>query len=148
MRIRLATAVLALGALPAATAAATPAAVVGASPAVVAKSSSYGRILFDGRGFVLYGFTRDPRGKSVCTGACAKAWPPYIAKSRPHAGAGVRAARIGTVRRADGSLQATFAGRPLYYYVGDKRPGQILCQNATEFDGVWRVVRPTGRLVG
>jgi predicted lipoprotein with Yx(FWY)xxD motif len=115
---------------------------------VVVESSSFGRILFDGRGFVLYGFTRDRRGRSVCSGACAKAWPPYIVRSRPRAGAGVDATRLGTVKRADGSLQATYAGRPLYYYVGDRKPGQILCQNVTEFGGVWRVVRPNGRLVG
>jgi predicted lipoprotein with Yx(FWY)xxD motif len=117
-------------------------------PSVVVKSSSFGRILFDGRGFVLYGFTRDPRGRSVCSGACAKAWPPYIVRSRPRAAAGVDAARLGTVERADGSLQATYAGHPLYHYVGDRRPGQILCQNVTEFGGVWRVLRPNGRLVG
>lgn len=114
---------------------------------VVVDSSSFGRALFDGRGFVLYAFTRDPRGRSVCSGACAKAWPPYIVKSRPRAGADVDGERLGTVKRADGSLQATYAGRPLYYYVGDRKPGEILCQNVTEFGGVWRVVRPNGRLV-
>jgi len=114
---------------------------------VVAKKSSFGRILFDGRGFVLYGFTRDRRRKSRCAGACAKAWPPYIVKARPRAGGGVTGARLGTIRRADGRLQVTYFGRPLYYYVGDRKPGQILCQNVTEFGGVWRVVRPTGRLV-
>src|SRR5207247_1436363 len=40
------------------------------------RSSSYGPILFDGKGRVLYAFTRDPRGgKSRCYGACAAAWP-------------------------------------------------------------------------
>jgi len=119
----------------------------GVRPTVAVKSSLYGRILFDGRGFVLYGFTRDRLGKSACTGACAKAWPPYIVKSRPRAGQGVSAARLGTTKRRDGSLQATYAGRPLYYYIGDKKPGQILCQNVTEFGGIWRVIRPNGRLV-
>jgi predicted lipoprotein with Yx(FWY)xxD motif len=116
-------------------------------PAVVVKASSFGRILFDGRGFVLYGFTRDPRGRSACSGACARAWPPFIVKSRPRAGAGAVAGLLGTTKRANGSLQVTYAGRPLYYYVGDRRPGQILCQNVSEFGGVWRVVRATGRLV-
>ena len=114
---------------------------------VVVGSSSFGRVLFDGRGFVLYGFTRDPRGRSACSGDCARAWPPYIVKSRPRAGAGVTAARVGTIKRADGSLQATYAGHALYYYIGDRKPGQILCQNVTEFGGVWRIVRPDGRLV-
>ena len=115
---------------------------------VTVKHSRFGEILFDGRGYVLYAFTRDPRGKSACSGACARAWPPYVVKSRPRAGAGVAAHRIGTMRRADNSVQVTYAGRPLYYYVGDRRPGQILCQNVTEYGGVWRVVRASGRLVG
>jgi predicted lipoprotein with Yx(FWY)xxD motif len=110
-------------------------------------SSSYGRILFDDRGFALYAFTRDPRGKSVCTGACAKAWPPFVVKRPPRAAAGVKATRLGTTTRASGELQVTYAGRPLYYYVGDRKPGQVLCQNVREFGGVWLVIRSTGVLV-
>jgi predicted lipoprotein with Yx(FWY)xxD motif len=113
-------------------------------PTLTAGSSSYGRVLFDGRGFVVYAFTRDPRGKSVCTGACAKAWPPYVVKTRLRAASGVKARLLGTTRRADGSLQVTYAGRALYYYVGDRSKGQILCHNVTEFGGVWRVIRPSG----
>ena len=108
--------------------------------------SAYGQVLFDGRGYALYAFTRDPKGKSVCTGACAAAWPPLLAKS-PRAATGARASLVGTTRRADGSVQVTYAGRPLYYYVGDRKPGQILCQNAREFGGLWLVVRPSGALV-
>jgi predicted lipoprotein with Yx(FWY)xxD motif len=111
---------------------------------VTVNSSRYGTILFDGRGFALYAFTRDPRGRSVCSGACAKAWPPYIVRSAPRAGAGIKRSLLGTTRRADGRLQVTFAGRPLYYYVADRAPGQILCQNVSEFGGLWLVVRPTG----
>ena len=124
MLTRLVIAIVALAALAGAAAQADMAAVSRAS--VNAKSSAYGRILFDNRGFVLYGFTRDAHGKSRCTGACAKAWPPYIVKSRPRPGKGVVGARLGTVRRAGGRLQVTYFGRPLYYYVGDKKPGQIL----------------------
>ena len=119
----------------------------GARSTLTTGPSSYGRVLFDGRGFVLYAFTRDPRGKSVCTGACAKAWPPYIVKTRPRAASGVKARLLGTTRRADGRLQVTYAGRALYYDVGDRSKGQILCQNVTEFGGVWRVIRPSGTLV-
>jgi predicted lipoprotein with Yx(FWY)xxD motif len=111
------------------------------------RPSSYGPILFDGRGFALYGFTRDPRGKSVCTGACARAWPPYVVKTRPRAAAGVSARLLATTRRANGTVQVTYAGRPLYYYVGDRQPAQVLCQNVSEFGGIWRVIRPTGALV-
>jgi predicted lipoprotein with Yx(FWY)xxD motif len=116
---------------------------------LTAGSSSFGRILFDGRGYALYGFTRDPRRKSACTGSCAKAWPPYLVTSRAHAqaGSGVKSRLIGTTTRADGRLQVTYAGHPLYYYVGDRRPRQVLCQNVSEFGGVWLVVRTNGTFV-
>lgn len=114
---------------------------------IVAHSSSYGRILFDGRGFVLYAFTHDRHRRSRCSGACAKAWPPYLVQRAPRAGSGSKASLIGVVRRANGRLQATYAGRPLYYYVGDRKPRQILCQGVFEFSGFWRVVRPSGTLV-
>jgi predicted lipoprotein with Yx(FWY)xxD motif len=122
----------------------TNAGTVTAKPKVVAASSSYGRILFDGRGFVLYAFTHDRPRRSTCKDACAKAWPPFLVARTPSAGTGVRASLLGTVRRANGRLQATYAGRPLYYYVGDTKPGQILCQGVLEFGGYWRVVRPSG----
>ena len=114
---------------------------------LTAKSSRFGRILFDGRGFVLYAFTRDPRSRSACYGACAVAWPPHFAKGQVRAGPGVTRGLLGTTRRRDGRRQLTYAGRPLYYYVGDRSPGQILCQNVDEFGGLWLVVRPNGKVV-
>jgi predicted lipoprotein with Yx(FWY)xxD motif len=118
-----------------------------AGPTLTVKSSAYGRVLFDGRGYVLYAFTRDVRGRSACYGACAKAWPVYFAKGGLTVGPGVKRSLLGTTKRRDGRRQVTYAGRPLYHYVGDRRPGQILCQNVVEFGGTWLVVRPSGRLV-
>jgi predicted lipoprotein with Yx(FWY)xxD motif len=115
-----------------------------ADGALTVRASQYGRILFDGRGFVLYLFTRDRRSLSRCAGECATRWPPFIVRRRARAGSGARAAFIGTTRRADGRLQVTYAGRPLYYYVGDTSRGQILCQNAPEFGGIWYVVQSDG----
>ena len=117
------------------------------SVSVAVRSSDYGRILFDGRGRALYAFTRDGRGRSRCSGACAKAWPPFIVRSRPKAAPGVKSSLIGTARRGGETLQVTYGGRPLYFYVGDRRPGQVLCQNVNEFGGLWLVVRPSGKLV-
>jgi predicted lipoprotein with Yx(FWY)xxD motif len=118
-----------------------------AAPTLTVKSSSFGRVLFDGRGFVLYAFTRDKNGRSACYGACAKAWPVYYAKATLRAGTGIKRSLIGTTKRRDGRRQITYAGRPLYYYVGDTKAGQIRCQNVVEFGGTWLVVRPTGKLV-
>jgi predicted lipoprotein with Yx(FWY)xxD motif len=145
MRALLVVAALALSALALSTSA------ISASPksaaTVTARASSYGRILFDGRGFALYAFTRDTAKRSACAGACAKAWPPYIVTGRASAGRAVKASLLGTIRRYDGSLQATYAGKPLYYYIGDRKPLQVLCQNVSEFGGLWRVVRPNGTVV-
>jgi predicted lipoprotein with Yx(FWY)xxD motif len=118
------------------------------APTLTAHSSSYGKILFDGRGYVLYAFTRDPRGgKSRCYGACASAWPVYYKKGPLFAGKGVRQKLIGTVKRKDGRRQITYNGRPLYYYVGDRSAGQVSCQDVAEFGGTWLVVRASGKLV-
>lgn len=114
---------------------------------IAAAKSRFGTILFDGRGFVLYAFTRDTHGRSACSGACAKAWPPYIVTGKLIGRAGIAAGRLATVRRSDGSRQVTYAGRPLYYYVGDRKPRQILCQNVSEFGGLWLVVRPNGTVI-
>ncbi|HYT51171.1 MAG: hypothetical protein E6G23_07890 [Actinobacteria bacterium] len=118
-----------------------------AAPTLTIKSSSFGRVLFDGRGFVLYAFTRDKNGRSACYGACAKAWPVYYAKATLRAGTGIKRSLIGTTKRRDGRSQITYAGRPLYYYVGDTKAGQILCQNVVEFGGTWLIMRPSGKLV-
>ena len=115
--------------------------------AVTVGSSDYGRILFDGRGFALYAFTRDRTGHSACSHACAQAWPPFIVTRPPRTGHGAKGSLLATTRRSDGRLQATYAGKPLYFYIGDRQPGQVLCQNVREFGGLWLVVRPNGTLV-
>jgi predicted lipoprotein with Yx(FWY)xxD motif len=118
----------------------------GARPSVTVRSSDFGRILFDGSSRALYAFTRDPHGRSVCYGACAAAWPPYIVTGTLRAGTGTKRSLLGTTRRRDGKRQLTYAGKPLYYYVGDS-VGEVRCQNVREFGGLWLVVRPNGRLV-
>ena len=118
-----------------------------AKASVATGKSSYGQILFDGRGFALYAFTHDMRNKATCYGECAKKWPPFVVSSRPAAGRGAKALLLGTTRRPDGKLQATYGGRPLYYYVGDTAPGIVLCQDVDEFGGTWLVLRGKGALV-
>jgi predicted lipoprotein with Yx(FWY)xxD motif len=118
-----------------------------AAATLTVHKTRFGTVLFDGRGRVLYGFTRDQRGRpSRCYGACATAWPVYFAKGQLRAGKGVKRSLIGTTRRRDGRRQITYNGWPLYYYVDDG-VGQVLCQNVEEFGGLWLVVRPSGQLV-
>jgi predicted lipoprotein with Yx(FWY)xxD motif len=128
-------------------AARTDTAAAQAAATLTARSSEFGTVLFDGRGRVLYGFTRDRRGgPSRCYGACATAWPVYFARGTLRAGKGVKRSLIGTTRRRDGRRQVTYNGWPLYYYVDDG-VGEVKCQNVEEFGGLWLVVRPNGRLV-
>jgi predicted lipoprotein with Yx(FWY)xxD motif len=68
------------------------------------------------------------------------------ARGRPLAGGGARARLVGTTARRDGTRQLTYAGHPVYLYVGDS-PGRVLCHDVTEYGGVWRVVRADGRAV-
>jgi predicted lipoprotein with Yx(FWY)xxD motif len=143
----------AVGALTGARAAAGSVSAMGAQaqgpPTLTLRATRFGRVLFDGRGRVLYGFTRDRRGgPSRCYGECSKAWPVYFRKaSMPvRAGVGVRKSLIGTTRRRDGRLQVTYNGWPLYYYVHEG-PGEVRCQNVDQFGGLWLVVRANGTLV-
>jgi predicted lipoprotein with Yx(FWY)xxD motif len=108
----------------------------------------YGRALADRRGFALYLFTHDRSASvSTCFGACASAWPPYeVATRRLVAGAGLDGA-VGALRRPDGRYQVTYAGHPLYHYIGDRRPHEVLCQGVDEFGGTWYVVDVDGAAI-
>jgi predicted lipoprotein with Yx(FWY)xxD motif len=106
--------------------------------------SEYGDVLFDGKGFALYLFTDDRKGKSRCYGACAKAWPPFKTRGKPIAGTGADGSLLGTTKRRNGSRQVTYDGHPLYYYEDDDEAGEILCHDVIEFGGRWLVVKPDG----
>ena len=122
----------------------TPAAAANGGTVVTA-SSSLGRILTAQNGMTLYMFARDQGGKSACSGACAKLWPPYT--GTPKAGAGLTASLLGSTMRADGSKQVTYAGRPLYTYTGDSSPGATNGQGLNTFGALWWVVAPSGKVV-
>ena len=111
---------------------------------IVAKGSSFGRVLFDANGQVVYVFENDDENRSACTSAdCVKAWPPVLTRERPSAGRGIDAGLLGTIRRADGRLQVTYNGRPLYFYEHEA-PGEIKCHNVDLHGGLWWVVTPRG----
>jgi predicted lipoprotein with Yx(FWY)xxD motif len=110
-------------------------------------TSSLGRIVVDGQSHTLYLFQKDKGAKSACSGACAQNWPPLLTKGAPKAGAGAKASLLGTTKRADGKLQVTFAGHPLYYFEGDTAPGTTSGQGSSAFGADWWVVGPTGAAI-
>jgi predicted lipoprotein with Yx(FWY)xxD motif len=112
-------------------------------PRLTLRDSQFGPVLFDGRNRALYLFTRDPRTKTRCYGACAAAWPPFYAKGRPRAGRGVDRSLLSTIERRDGRRQVTYKGQALYFYVDDPR-GQVLCNDIIEFGGTWYAVDAKG----
>ena len=111
---------------------------------ITVAESRFGSMLFDSRKRAIYIFEKDPRGDSVCYDECAEAWPPVFTEGEPVAGNGVNRSLVGTVKRRDGRLQATYAGKPLYYYAHEA-PGEVRCHNVNLNGGLWWVVGPDGK---
>jgi predicted lipoprotein with Yx(FWY)xxD motif len=111
----------------------------GASAAGVVKTAKIGgaTVLTNGQGFTLYWFAPDTPAKSVCYGSCAAYWPPVKGPVTVAAGVTGVTGKLGTIRRADGSLQATYNGHPLYTYVADTGPGQAKGNKLNLNGGLW-----------
>ncbi|HEY2204501.1 MAG TPA: hypothetical protein VGH99_08505 [Pseudonocardia sp.] len=110
--------------------------------ALATASTPLGQVV-TGDGATLYRFDKDTAkpAKSNCAGACAKTWPPVLARSgQPELG-GIDPALVGIVVRPDGSEQLTLGGWPLYRYAGDTI-GQTKGEGV---GGTWHAVGPTGK---
>ena len=114
---------------------------------LMVRKGKLGRYVVDGKGFTLYLFEKDKGGKSSCYSSCAKVWAPLLTSAKPTAGSGVTASKIGTTKRKDGSLQATYGGHPLYHYDDDHKPGQTKGQGSKAFGAEWYVVAPSGKKI-
>lgn len=106
-----------------------------------------GTVLTDKDGMTLYRFdndTADPP-QSNCDDGCTAQWPPLRVDSPEFDVQGVDRSLVGTVTRADGTLQATVAGWPLYLFAGDTVCGDAKGQGV---GGVWFAARPDGTKAG
>jgi predicted lipoprotein with Yx(FWY)xxD motif len=103
-----------------------------------------GTYLTGASGRALYLWVADTSGKSACSGACAKVWPPVIANGSPSASGGAMSTDLGTITRSDGSKQVTYKGHPLYYYAADTSAGQTTGQGSNSFGAKWWLVAPAG----
>jgi predicted lipoprotein with Yx(FWY)xxD motif len=97
-------------------------------------------VLTNPKGFTLYSFAPDTSTKSNCNGVCAQNWPPV---KGPATASGVKGT-FGTIKRSDGSTQATFDGHPLYTFVGDTAPGQAKGNGLNADGGLWHEVTTSG----
>jgi len=101
----------------------------------------FGLFLTDDAGRTLYAFDKDQKDTSNCTGACLQTWPPFTVRGTPQSGDRINASLIATFVRAEGSTQAEYDGHPLYYFAGDKNPGDVKGHGV---GGVWHVLSPRG----
>ena len=91
-------------------------------------------MLVDAKGMTLYTYDKDSKGMSSCTEACAQNWPPLMAP------AGAKAEKEWSlVKRADGSQQWAYDGKPLYTFSMDKQPGEMSGDGKM---GVWHMAKP------
>ena len=84
---------------------------------------------------------RRARGKSVCNGDCAAAWPPLLGDAAPTLGTGLEAGDFTTITRDDGATQIAFYGMPLYYFAADAAAGDVKGQGLND---KWYVIGADG----
>ncbi|WP_300614402.1 hypothetical protein [Trebonia sp.] len=101
-------------------------------------------VLTNSSGRTLYWFVPDTPTSSACSGTCAAYWPPVYGS--PVVGAGVSGVTgsLGTIHRANGTIQATYDGHPLYTYIGDTAPGQASGNNLNLNGGLWHEMTAAG----
>jgi predicted lipoprotein with Yx(FWY)xxD motif/plastocyanin len=111
----------------------------------VKKDEKLGTILADAKGMTLYLFTKDvKKNESTCVDKCATNWPPLTVKSDKDVligGQGVTG-KLATFKRADGTLQVSYNGIPLYYFAKDKDKEDAYGQGVGK---VWYVVMPDAK---
>lgn len=96
-------------------------------------SQNFGTILTDAKGMTLYTYDEDKPNQSNCTDAeCLGEWPPLVASGQLTLAAGIPGT-IGSITRPDGSKQVTYNQMPLYYFVGDQKPGDVTGDGVDEF---------------
>ena len=95
--------------------------------------SSMGKIYADSKNMTLYTFDKDEAGKSNCYDKCAVNWPPFAAAADAMA-----EGEWTVVERTDGTKQWAYDGKPLYLYIEDKKPGDMVGEGK---GGVWHVAK-------
>ena len=98
----------------------------------------FGQILVGPTGLTLYTFARDQAGASNCYDTCEQNWPPLRVAHAPLAPEGLEGA-LGVITRRDGTLQVTYEGLPLYYWIADRVPEDTYGHGVND---VWFVAQP------
>lgn len=111
------------------------------------QSEEYGWYLMDSTGRTLYIFLGDKNSEgSSCYGKCAEVWPPFTGNPKAIVPM-VDEDLLGVVERRDGSMQVTYNGWPLYYYVEDQYTGEFTGQDVKGFGAEWYMISPDGTII-
>jgi predicted lipoprotein with Yx(FWY)xxD motif len=108
-------------------------------PLMINKNNPAAPYLTDGVGMALYISLNDQPGKSNCTGDCLTQWHPLLANGSIVPGDGISWTKLGVIILPDNTRQITYNGAPVYYYTGDKNPGDTSGQGLA---GNWFLVTP------
>jgi len=84
--------------------------------------ATFGSILTDSQGKSLYFFADEANGSSHCVNGCLNNWPIFY-EANITIDNGLDITDFGTITRADGSMQTTYKGWPLYYFGQDSVRG-------------------------
>jgi predicted lipoprotein with Yx(FWY)xxD motif len=108
------------------------------------QKSAIGYVMAEANHAVLYTYDKDKAGKPpTCTGSCAATWLP--ATGTPQAGpADHFSGQFALVKRADGTEQITYEGKPLYTLKGAKP----LLTTGNGQGGVWHVIKLSASSIG
>jgi predicted lipoprotein with Yx(FWY)xxD motif len=108
-----------------------------------------GVILVNSQGRTLYTFAPDKKSKVTCVGSCASVWPPVTpsAGAAPAAAKQLKASLLASDPDPSGGKVVTYAGWPLYTYVGDSAPGTASGQAKNLNGGFWYVITPAGKVI-
>ncbi len=105
----------------------------------------------------LYWFGQDKANTSTADASVLAKWPPFLANASSSAssgsgsssqvqvtvpqGSGLNASDFGTAQTTDNRTIVTYKGFPLYYFAGDKNPGDM---NGYGVGGLWTVIAVPG----
>lgn len=110
------------------------------------RRTSFGKVLVDASGFVVYRFSKDTGKKNTCLSVseCSITWPALTTTGRPTAGPGVNAKLLSTITIPGGKHQVTYAGHPLYRYAAATERGEAGYGGVRQFGGTWYAVSASG----
>jgi predicted lipoprotein with Yx(FWY)xxD motif len=120
---------------------ATSAALASSGTVVATGHTSLGTVLVNAKGRTLYPLRGDSAKHLTCTGGCLSSWIPLSGTATATGSA--KAGDLGSAKRGS-STQVTYAGHPLYTFVGDTKAGQATGEGIATAGKKWYAVSPSG----